>query len=114
MGYHYRARYEFILFFEKGKRKLVDLSIPDILEVNRVHRGYPTEKPVELSEILIKQSSVEGEFVCDMFMGSGSTGAAAIRQSRNFLGNDLSSEAFSITTNRLKAELSTNLEKEIL
>ena len=31
MGYHYRARYEFILFFEKGKRKLNNLSIPDIL-----------------------------------------------------------------------------------
>ena len=30
MGYHYRARYEFILFFEKGKRKLNNLSIPDI------------------------------------------------------------------------------------
>ena len=24
MGYHYRARYEFILFFEKGKRHLND------------------------------------------------------------------------------------------
>ena len=27
MGYHYRARYEFILFFEKGKRRLNDLGI---------------------------------------------------------------------------------------
>src|ERR1043166_4063212 len=26
MGYHYRARYEFILFFEKGKRRLNDLG----------------------------------------------------------------------------------------
>ena len=29
MGYHYRARYEFVLFFEKGKRKLRNLGIPD-------------------------------------------------------------------------------------
>ena len=35
MGYHYRARYECILFFEKGKRKLNDLGIADIIE----HRG---------------------------------------------------------------------------
>jgi DNA modification methylase len=28
MGYHYRSRYENILFFEKYKRKLNDLSIP--------------------------------------------------------------------------------------
>ena len=69
MGYHYRARYEFILFFEKGKRKLNDLSIPDILEVDRIHRGYPTEKPVSLSEILVKQSSIVGEVICDPFMG---------------------------------------------
>ena len=31
MGYHYRARYELILFFEKGKRKLNDLGVPDII-----------------------------------------------------------------------------------
>ncbi|MGM2743186.1 DNA methyltransferase, partial [Bacillus cereus group sp. Bce013] len=39
MGYHYRARYEFILFFEKGKRKLNNLSIPDILVEKRVWKG---------------------------------------------------------------------------
>ena len=27
MGYHYRARYEFVLFFEKGKRRLNDLGV---------------------------------------------------------------------------------------
>ena len=31
MGYHYRARYEFILFFEKGKRRLNDLGIADVI-----------------------------------------------------------------------------------
>src|SRR4051794_21843069 len=44
MGYHYRARYEFILFFEKGKRRLHDLSIADILPVARIRNGYPAEK----------------------------------------------------------------------
>src|SRR5688572_32127677 len=38
MGYHYRARYEFILFFEKGKRKLNDLGIADVISVPRIHR----------------------------------------------------------------------------
>ena len=42
MGYHYRARCERILFFEKGKRKLNDLGIPDVLAVERIYRGYPT------------------------------------------------------------------------
>ncbi len=68
MGYHYRARYEFILFFEKGKRKLANLSIPDVLEFKRVYRGYPTEKPVPLLETLIEQSSVAGDVVADPFL----------------------------------------------
>jgi len=49
MGYHYRARYEFVLFFEKGKRRLNDLGIPDIIEVPRIRGGYPAEKPVEVA-----------------------------------------------------------------
>ncbi len=104
MGYHYRARYEFILFFEKGKRKLNDLSVPDILEVERVFRGYPTEKPVELMEILVQQSSASGDIVCDPFFGSGAVGRAAIKNSRSFWGCDLSAEAYSLTLERLKNE----------
>ncbi|HEY5955820.1 MAG TPA: DNA methyltransferase, partial [Polyangiaceae bacterium] len=65
MGYHYRARYEFILFFEKGKRKLNDLGIPDVIEHPRIVRGYPTEKPVAVAEVLIGQSSSRGETVID-------------------------------------------------
>lgn len=102
MGYHYRARYECILFFEKGKRKLKDLGIPDILEVPRIHRGYPTEKPAAVSEILIHQSSNEGDLVLDPFCGSGSTGVAALSMSRNFAGSDVSDEALSLSKTRLE------------
>ena len=89
MGYHYRARYECILFFEKGKRKLADLGIADILEAPRVRGGYPTEKPVAVSEVLIRQSTAPGELVIDPFMGSGSVGSAAVGLGRRFAGNDL-------------------------
>ena len=101
MGYHYRARYEFILFFEKGKRKLNNLGVPDIISHPRIHKGYPTEKPAEVSEALIRQSSEEGQLVLDPFMGSGSIGVAAVRNGRSFLGNDLSSEALSLSSLRL-------------
>ncbi|HFQ5384640.1 TPA: site-specific DNA-methyltransferase [Vibrio vulnificus] len=93
MGYHYRARHEYILFFEKGKRKLNDLSIPDILTHKRVYRGYPTEKPVSLLEVLVAQSSREGELVVDPFFGSGSTLVAAKNLNRQCKGNDISSSA---------------------
>ncbi len=102
MGYHYRARYEFILFFEKGKRKLNNLGIPDILEHKRVNRGYPTEKPVSLLEVLIEQSSKEGDVVADPFFGSGSTLVAASNLSRKYLGCDISEDAHQHFKNRLE------------
>jgi site-specific DNA-methyltransferase (adenine-specific) len=102
MGYHYRARYECILFFEKGKRKLADLGIADILEAKRIVGGYPAEKPVSVSEVLIRQSSEPGQLVVDPFMGSGSVGVAAIGQGRTFLGNDLCGEAVDISRGRLR------------
>ena len=101
MGYHYRARYECILFFEKGKRKLADLGVADIIEQKRIVGGYPAEKPPEVSEVLVTQSSLPGELVIDPFMGSGSTGVAAARHGRDFLGNDLCAEAVEITRARL-------------
>ena len=102
MGYHYRARYEFILFFEKGKRRLNDLGIADIIAVPRVHRGYPAEKPPEVSEVLVSQSSAPGEVVADPFMGSGSAGIAAVRLGRRFLGNDLNPDAVRLASSRLR------------
>jgi site-specific DNA-methyltransferase (adenine-specific) len=102
MGYHYRARYEFILFFEKGKRRLNNLGIADVIEVPRVHRGYPAEKPPAVSEVLINQSSVRGELVADPFMGSGSVGVAALRAGRRFSGTDLNPEAVRLTADRLR------------
>jgi site-specific DNA-methyltransferase (adenine-specific) len=103
MGYHYRARYECILFFEKGKRRLNDLGMADVLEATRVANGYPTEKPVALSEKLVQQSSMEGDLVIDPFVGSGSTGAAAVSQGRLFHGNDIAQVAVDLTRGRLAA-----------
>jgi site-specific DNA-methyltransferase (adenine-specific) len=102
MGYHYRARYEFILFFEKGKRRLNDLGIADVISVPRIHGGYPAEKPFEVAEVLIGQSSQPGDVVADPFMGSGSVGVAAARLGRRFLGNDLNHEAVRLAEHRLR------------
>lgn len=103
MGYHYRARYENILFFEKGKRKVNNLSIPDVLAVPRIHRGYPTEKPVELSEILVNQSSEVGEIIIDPFCGSGSVGVAAVKNQRMFMGCDIQHNAVEMSMDRISA-----------
>ena len=101
MGYHYRARYELILFFEKGKRRLNDLGIPDIISVPRIRGGYPAEKPSSVSEVLIGQSSAPGDLVADPFMGSGSVGVAALTLGRRFIGTDINPEAVQLSEKRL-------------
>jgi site-specific DNA-methyltransferase (adenine-specific) len=111
MGYHYRARYEFILFFEKGKRRLNDLGVADVITVPRVRGGYPAEKPWEVAEVLIKQSSVPGDTIADPFMGSGSVGVAALTLGRRFLGNDLNPEAVQFAGQRLAGVVGPGLSR---
>lgn len=102
MGYHYRARYEFILFFEKGKRNLKDRGMPDILEFKRIRKqgSYPTEKPVPLYEALIRQSSNEGDVIADPFFGSGASLVAGLNLGRQPIGNDISDDAHAYIHNR--------------
>lgn len=102
MGYHYRSRYEFILFFEKGKRRLNNLGIPDVLEATRVRNGYPTEKPVALIEILVGQSTQPGDVIADPFCGSGATALAALKLQRRFTGADLSLTAVQFAKERIR------------
>ena len=101
MGYHYRARYEFILFFEKGKRRLNNLGISDILTHKRIANGYPTEKPVLIAQTLIEQSSKAEDLVVDPFFGSGSTLVAAQSLGRRWAGCDLSLNAHEFAKARL-------------
>lgn len=110
MGYHYRARYEVVLFFEKGKRQLSDLGMADIISAKRVRDRYPTEKPVELLRQLVEQSSSLEDLVLDPFMGSGSTGAAALSAGRHFIGCDVSDVAVASTITRLSAVATHALE----
>ncbi len=113
MGYHYRARYELILFFEKGKRRLNDLGVADVITAPRIHRGYPAEKPPEVAEVLIRQSTQPGDLVIDPFMGSASVGVAALRLGRRFLGNDLNADAVRLTASRLRELGDGRLPQEI-
>lgn len=102
MGYHWRARYEFIAFLEKGKRKLNNLGLPDVLRAKRIRGGYPAEKPVKgLLDLLVENSSLPGEMVCDPFVGSGSTGEAAVTADRRFIGFDIAESAIMAATARI-------------
>lgn len=88
-GYHYRAANERILFFEKGKRALNDLGIPDVLLAPRPQIRGPAVKPGDLVRTLVEQSSAPGELVLDPFCGSGVVGREARAVGRRFLLGDI-------------------------
>jgi len=88
-GYHYRAASERILFFEKGKRALRDLGIPDVLMAPRSGVPGPAVKPGAVVRTLIAQSTEAGELVVDPFCGSGVAGVEARALDRRFLLGDI-------------------------
>ena len=63
--------------------------------------GYPTQKPEELLERIIKAHSSAGDIVFDCFMGSGTTQSVAVKLGRKFLGADINLGAVQKTTKRL-------------
>ena len=74
----------------------------DIVEFKRdKEKLHPTQKPVELLEYLIKTYTNEGETVLDNCMGSGSTGVAAIKSGRKFIGMEKEIKYFEIAKRRI-------------
>ncbi len=64
------------------------------------HGAHPTEKPVSLMAELIEDFTNPGELICDPFLGSGTTGVAAVRLGRKFIGIEKKPEYFEIACKR--------------
>lgn len=62
---------------------------------------HPTQKPLKILEHIIKIASNPGDIVLDMFMGVGSTGVAAKKLGRRFLGIEIESEYFEAAKKRI-------------
>ena len=65
-------------------------------------QGHVTPKNTDMLEYLIKTSSNENDIVLDCFMGSGSTGVAALNTNRKFIGIELDEKYFEIAKNRIE------------
>jgi site-specific DNA-methyltransferase (adenine-specific) len=66
---------------------------------------HPTEKPVSLMSELVGLFSNVGELVCDPFMGSGTTGVAAVRMGRRFIGVEQNETYFDLACERISAAM---------
>jgi site-specific DNA-methyltransferase (adenine-specific) len=69
---------------------------------NQIEKFHPTQKPVELMKWCIELTTEIGDTVFDPFMGSGTTGIAALQMGRNFIGCEVSPEYFAIAEKRIK------------
>lgn len=66
---------------------------------------HPTVKPTDLMAYLVRLVTPPGGVVLDPFMGSGSTGKAAMREGFRFIGCELSEEYLAIARARIEYEL---------
>ena len=63
---------------------------------------HDTEKPIELTNVLIANSSNEGDLILDPFMGIGGAGVSAVGLNRNFIGFELDDGYFEIAKSRIE------------
>jgi len=64
--------------------------------------NHPTQKSLKLMEKIIKVHTNPNDIILDPFMGSGSTGVAAVKNNRKFIGIELEKEYFNISLERLE------------
>lgn len=107
-GSSYTFTHELILFAEKGVPYMKGSNIfrlPGFSGGAKKTNGemlHPTQKPVEIIEKLITDSTQEGDLVLDCFMGSGTTAVASKKLNRNFIGFEIQEKYITISENRLK------------
>jgi len=105
MGSYWRNQHENIVFASNGKpADMLNRGMGSVLTYPGVHhenREHPTEKPVQLLASIIE--AVPGKRVLDPFMGSGSTGVAAVQCGREFVGFEINPKHFDTACRRIAA-----------
>lgn len=103
----YMKNLEFTGFFYKGKAKFINnCSSKQLIRIPQIDiTDHPTEKPVMLMRHYIENSTKMGDVVLDSFMGSATTGIAAIKAGRKFIGIEKNEKWFNIAVERMEAEV---------
>jgi adenine-specific DNA-methyltransferase len=91
-------------YLDQGKGRPVQDVWDDINPINSQAQervGFPTQKPEALLDRIVAASSDEGDLVCDMFCGSGTTAVVAERLKRDWIACDLGRFAIHTARKRL-------------
>jgi len=89
LGAGFRAQHEIALHFTAGSPTYHNKGTGNVIKARRVtaaEREHQTQKPLDIMRQLIDVVCPPGGIVCDPFMGSGSTGVAAMQIDRGFIG----------------------------
>lgn len=102
----YMPNVEFCLFGYRGKARTIARpgSMAGVVMRQIDATDHPTEKPVALFQHWIENSCPPGGVVLDPFMGTGTTGVAALRAGRRFVGIELERRWFDVAIARIAAE----------
>lgn len=107
----YMKNCEYVLFLRKGKAKWIN-NIGGSKTIHKFDnvRGkqHPTQKPTDILEFYILNSSLENDIVLDPFMGSGSTALACINTNRNYIGFELDNIYHEIASKRVEVHKLNN------
>lgn len=85
-----------------GKNPSDVWDIPNVKALHIEKTEHPCQFPVAIPQRLIKALTEPGALILDPFMGSGTTGVAALIEGRRFAGAELVKEYYDISTERLK------------
>lgn len=112
----FRASSEFGVWGSNGPMPIVGECLPGSFRENSVpgsERAHATQKPVEVMRVVTRVCKAGG-IILDPFAGSGSTGVAALREGRRFIGFEKSPHYAAVARERLAAEesLSTRAAKQ--
>lgn len=88
-----------------GKQMKTVWSITSPNGGEKKYGKHPTQKPIQLVERIILASTNEGDLIFDPFSGSSTTGVAAIKHKRLFVGCELESDFISLSINRLQSTI---------
>lgn len=101
-----RPSYEMVALFTKDEFSIEDRGIPDIraCQWSAIKpNGHPAEKPVDLITWLIDISTDKNDLIFDPFSGSGTTGEAALKIGRRFIGCEIDETWHGYALKRIEA-----------
>lgn len=99
-----RPSYELVALFAMPEFAIPNRALPDIQRFQwstRKPHGHPAEKPESLMSWLIDISTKPGDLVLDPFMGSGTTGVAAVQLGQKFIGIEQDAKWYNIAKTRI-------------